>query len=111
MEVKIGVQNAARELTVDTDETTDAIEKLVTEAISGGGVLVLSDTKGQRTVVPADKLAYVHIGRSSPSARWGRRSRWLRCDTRAGGSLVARGTLRHLPAVPQATRATLPVKG
>ncbi|MDZ5621173.1 DUF3107 domain-containing protein [Nocardioides bizhenqiangii] len=65
MEVKIGVQNAARELTVDTDETTDAIEKLVTEAIAGSGVLVLTDTKGQRTVVPADKLAYVHIGRSS----------------------------------------------
>ena len=64
MEVKIGVQNAARELTVETDESSDAIEKLVTEAIAGGSVLILTDTKGQRTVVPADKLAYVHIGRS-----------------------------------------------
>ena len=62
MEVKIGVQNAARELTVETDESTDAIEKLVTDAIGAGGVL--TDTKGQRTVVPAEKLAYVHIGRS-----------------------------------------------
>lgn len=64
MEVRIGVQNAPRELTVETDESTDAIEKLVTEAIAAGGVLTLTDTKGQRTVVPADKLAYVHIGRS-----------------------------------------------
>ncbi|WP_183095249.1 DUF3107 domain-containing protein [Nocardioides stalactiti] len=64
MEVKIGVQNAARELTVETDESSDAIEKLVTEAIAGSGVLVLADNKGQKTVVPADKLAYVHIGRS-----------------------------------------------
>ncbi len=64
MEVKIGVQNAARELTVETDESTDAIEKLVTDAIAAGSVLVLTDTKGQRTVVPAEKLAYVHIGRS-----------------------------------------------
>lgn len=64
MEVKIGVQNAPRELTVETDESTDAIEKLVSEAIASGGVLALTDTKGARTVVPADKLAYVHIGRS-----------------------------------------------
>ncbi|RHW28638.1 DUF3107 domain-containing protein [Nocardioides immobilis] len=64
MEVKIGVQNAARELTVETDESSDAIEKLVTDAIAKGGVVVLTDSKGQRTVVPADKLAYVHIGRS-----------------------------------------------
>ena len=64
MEVKIGVQYAARELTVETDETTDAIEKLVTDAITNAGVLTLTDTKGQRTVVPAEKIAYVHIGRS-----------------------------------------------
>lgn len=64
VEVKIGVQHAARELVVETDETTDAIEKLVSDALSSGGVLSLTDTKGRRTVVPADKLAYVEIGRS-----------------------------------------------
>ena len=64
MEVKIGVQHAARELVVETDESTDAIEKLVTEAIASGGVLALTDAKGRRTVVPAAKLAYVEIGRS-----------------------------------------------
>ena len=64
MEVKIGVQNAARELVVETDESTDAIEKLVTEALASDGVLSLTDTKGRRTVVPVAKLAYVEIGRS-----------------------------------------------
>ncbi|KAA1421032.1 DUF3107 domain-containing protein [Nocardioides humilatus] len=64
MEVKIGVQYAARELVVETDESSDAIEKLVTDALTNGGALILTDNKGQRTVVPADKLAYVHIGRS-----------------------------------------------
>jgi hypothetical protein len=64
VEVKIGVQHAARELVVETEESTDTIEKLVTDAISGGGVLTLSDSKGRRTVVPAEKIAYVEIGRS-----------------------------------------------
>jgi hypothetical protein len=64
VEVKIGVQHAARELVIETDESTDAIEKLVNDAITGGGVLSLTDTKGRRTVVPAEKVAYVEIGRS-----------------------------------------------
>ena len=62
MEVKIGVQNAARELTVEIDETAEAVEKLVENAVSGEGVLALTDTKGRRVIVPAAKLAYVEIG-------------------------------------------------
>ena len=62
VEVKIGVQNAARELTVEIDETAEAVEKLVETAVSGEGVLALTDTKGRRVIVPAAKLAYVEIG-------------------------------------------------
>ena len=62
MEVKIGVQNTARELTIETEETADQVEKLVSEAVAGEGVLTLTDTKGRRVVVPAAKLAYVEIG-------------------------------------------------
>ena len=29
--------------------------------VSGGGVLTLSDAKGRRIVVPAEKIAYVDI--------------------------------------------------
>jgi len=66
MEVKIGVQNASRELMLDSNQSTDDVEKLVSEALSGDeGVLVLSDTKGRKVLVPTDKLAYVEIG--SPS--------------------------------------------
>ena len=39
MEVKIGVQNAQRELVVDTDSTPDDIEQRLTEALGGNGVL------------------------------------------------------------------------
>jgi hypothetical protein len=61
MEVKIGVQNAPRELTIDTNNDADQVEKLVSDAITSGGVLSLTDARGRRVVVPAEKLAYVEI--------------------------------------------------
>ena len=65
MEVKIGVQYASRELVVETDESTEAVEQLVADAISGEGVFALNDTKGRRIIVPGAKIAYVEIGRST----------------------------------------------
>ena len=63
MEVKIGVQQAQRELVVDCDESADEIEKHVSEALaSGEGVITLTDVKGRRVVVPGAKVAYVEIG-------------------------------------------------
>ena len=65
MEVKIGVQNANRELTVDTDLDAAAGEEQVRSALKDGGVLTLADSKGRRVVVPADKLAYIEISTST----------------------------------------------
>jgi hypothetical protein len=64
MEVKIGVQNASRELTIDTTLDADGVEKAVTEALKSDGVLALTDAKGRRIVVPGEKLAYVDISTS-----------------------------------------------
>jgi hypothetical protein len=61
MEVKIGVQNANRELSIDTTLDTDEIEAAVAAALKEGGLLSLSDAKGRRIVVPGEKLAYVDI--------------------------------------------------
>ena len=36
MEVKIGVQNAPRELVLDSAQTPEEVERIVTEALSGG---------------------------------------------------------------------------
>ena len=69
MEVKIGVQHASRELVIDTEMSGDDVEKAIAEAVAQTGeqgMLALTDTKGRRVIVPADKLAYVEIG--SPSA-------------------------------------------
>jgi hypothetical protein len=62
MEIKIGVQQASRELTLESAETPEVIEKLVAEAIASEQVLALTDTKGRRVLVPAARLAYVEIG-------------------------------------------------
>jgi hypothetical protein len=66
VEVKIGVQNANRELVVDSAQTADDVEKAVAAALGDAdGVLSLTDTKGRRVLVPVGKLAYVEIGMSS----------------------------------------------
>jgi hypothetical protein len=65
MEVKIGIQHASRELVVDTEDDAASVEKQITEAVAGEGVLALTDTKGRRVIVPADRIAYVEIGTGS----------------------------------------------
>ena len=67
MEVKIGVQNAQRELVLDTDSTPDEVEAKLAEALAGSGVLRLADVKGRAVVVPADKIAYVELGNPTSS--------------------------------------------
>jgi hypothetical protein len=63
MEVKIGVQNVSRELTLDTNQEGDEIEASVAKALSGGEpVITLTDSKGRRVLIPTGSLAYVEIG-------------------------------------------------
>lgn len=62
MEVKIGVLHAPRELVLETDQDLETIEKQIADAVTGSAVLTLTDTKGRRTLVPADKIAYVELG-------------------------------------------------
>ena len=63
MEVKIGVQQAPRELTVEVEEDAAQVEELVKAALADeSGLLVLSDTKGRRVLVPTARLAYVELG-------------------------------------------------
>lgn len=65
MEVKIGVQYAARELVLESAQSPDEVAKAVSDALKADlGVLSLVDDKGRRVLVPADKLAYVEIAES-----------------------------------------------
>ncbi len=66
MEVKIGVQHANRELVLESEQSPDEVQEAVAAALSGKSTLLqLTDDKGRRVIVPADRLAYVEIGEVS----------------------------------------------
>ncbi len=62
MEVKIGVQNVAREITLESSQTADQVVALVDQAVAAGGTLRLTDTSGRTVVVPTTVLGYVEAG-------------------------------------------------
>ena len=66
MEIKIGVQYASRELVLETDETAEAVEKSLADALEASGIFGVTDSKGRRVVVPADKVAYLELGGGVP---------------------------------------------
>jgi hypothetical protein len=62
VEVKIGVQQAAREVVLESAQSQDQVVALVSTAVSDKTALVLTDDKGRTVVVPGDKIAYVEVG-------------------------------------------------
>lgn len=68
MDVRIGIRNVARELTLEVSQTPDEVQQIVTDALTGdAGVLALTDTKGRRVLVPSPHVGYVELG--EPEAR------------------------------------------
>jgi hypothetical protein len=66
VEVKIGVQHANRELVLESEQSPEEVEKAVADALSGkSNLLQLTDEKGRKVLIPADRLAYVEIGEVS----------------------------------------------
>jgi hypothetical protein len=70
VEVKIGIQSVPRELTLETDDAPEDVERALRAAVTDGGLLVLFDDKGGKVMVPADKIAYVEVG-TGPGRRVG----------------------------------------
>ena len=65
MDVRIGVINTPKEITVELADDTD-VDSLVADVestvVSEGAVLWLTDARGRRVGVPADRIAYVDVG-------------------------------------------------
>jgi hypothetical protein len=65
VEVKIGIQSIPRELVVETDATSEEVERDLSAALAahgGPGLLTLTNQKGGRVLIPADKIAFIEFG-------------------------------------------------
>ncbi|MDQ6716007.1 MAG: DUF3107 domain-containing protein [Actinomycetota bacterium] len=62
MEVRIGVQNVAREIAFESSQGADEVTKTVAAALKDGGYLSLSDDKGRSFIVPVSAIGYVNLG-------------------------------------------------
>jgi hypothetical protein len=62
MDIRIGVQNTAREVTLESNDSPADVNAKVAAAIKDGSLLTLTDDKGRTVMVPGDKIAYVEIG-------------------------------------------------
>ena len=65
MEIKIGVQDTAREVSLDSNDTSESVIEAVNAALATGGTLTLIDERGRTVMVPGAKIAYVEVGASS----------------------------------------------
>jgi hypothetical protein len=67
MEIRIGIVQSMKELSVELPEGTDrdALEKDVENALVGDQLLWLTDRKGRRVGVPASRVAYVEFSTTS----------------------------------------------
>ncbi len=69
MDIRIGIANTPRELSFESSQAPEEIEKIVSAAL-GSAFLKLADNKGKIYIVPTPALAYVEIG-SDQSRRIG----------------------------------------
>lgn len=65
MEVKIGIQQAPREVAFESDATPDELVAAITEAWSANELLQLEDDKGRKILIPSDKISFVELGAPS----------------------------------------------
>ena len=73
MDVRIGVTQAPRELSLELDDDTDreALKAQIEQAMAGDQVLWLTDRRGRQVAIPVAKLAYVEVGPSDGDRRIG----------------------------------------
>jgi hypothetical protein len=64
MDLRIGVVDSPKELTLEVDGTADDVVKVIDAALGDGSpraMVWLTDVKGRRIGTPADKIAYIEI--------------------------------------------------
>lgn len=65
VEVRIGITESPRELTIELTNTADDIEATVARALHEGSHIAFTDEKGRRLIVPATKVGFVEVSARS----------------------------------------------
>ena len=65
VEVRIGITDSPRELTIELSNTADDIEATVARALHEGSHVAFTDEKGRRLIVPAAKVGFVEVSARS----------------------------------------------
>ncbi len=62
MEVRIGVQDSAREVVFETKASADEITKEIETAVKNKTLISLVDDKGRKILIPGDRITFVELG-------------------------------------------------
>ncbi|MGO1385935.1 MAG: DUF3107 domain-containing protein [Arachnia sp.] len=68
MEVRIGISDVAREVTLRTKTNADEVVENLRKAVTENTLFEIVDEQGRRVVVPATKVAYLDLGSSDVRA-------------------------------------------
>ncbi|WZH36026.1 MAG: DUF3107 domain-containing protein [Microbacterium enclense] len=63
MEIRIGITNTGRELSFETNESSDVVKSSVASALdSSASHVTFTDVKGNSYIVPTANLAFIELG-------------------------------------------------
>lgn len=62
MEIKIGIQHVAREVSLETNSTGKELLEQYRSALAEQGLFTVTDEKGRTIAVPATQIGYLDLG-------------------------------------------------
>ncbi|NBR93951.1 MAG: DUF3107 domain-containing protein [Actinobacteria bacterium] len=65
VEVRIGISDSPRELTIELTNSADEIETSIAHALHEGSHISFTDERGRRLIVPAAKVGFVEVSARS----------------------------------------------
>jgi hypothetical protein len=72
MELRIGVVHTPKELNLELDGSADEVVGTIDKALADGKpVIWLTDTKGRRVGIPAERIAYIEVDEDGSNKRVG----------------------------------------
>ena len=66
MNIIVGLKSNPRELTLDVELSEEELFAQVRESLTQNTPLLLADSKGQRTLIPAHALSFVQVSSEQP---------------------------------------------